>query len=167
MKQLVRTLNSRQTGMEKILLFEVKASLADGVNKLKKNEQVLQLRKDSMLPRITSKMAALKTEICPIFASLGQECEQDGKEQTDHIREQWGKRISSIPVAKLSNSLGRVQCVHKTIAYRTTFKSVGLLASMDDVLGAVEEQAASCLTAFANQHVFTEIVTNIGVKTRT
>lgn len=70
-------------------------------------------------------------------------------------------------MAKLSNSLGRVQCVHKTIAYRTTFKSVGLLASMDDVLGAVEEQAASCLTAFANQHVFTEIVTNIGVKTRT
>lgn len=57
--------------------------------------------------------------------------------------------------------------VSKTIAYRTTFKHVGLLASMDDVLGAVEEKAASCLTAFAKQHVFTEIVTNIGEETST
>ena len=68
-------------------------------------------------------------------------------------------------MANLSNSLGRVQSVPKTIAYRTTFNNVGLLASMDDVLGAVEEEAASRLAAFARQHVFTEIVTNTGTQT--
>lgn len=68
-------------------------------------------------------------------------------------------------MANLSNSLGKVHSVPKTIAYRTTFKHVGLLATLDDVLGAVEEEAASRLTAFAKQHVFTEIVTNTGTET--
>lgn len=54
-----------------------KAALAEQASKLKKNERLLQLRKDSMLPRITSKMAALKTEICQAFAQLGQACKQD------------------------------------------------------------------------------------------
>lgn len=36
---------------------------------------------------------------------------------------------------------------------------------MDDVLGAVEEKAASSLTTFARQHVLAEIVTNIGAGT--
>lgn len=66
-------------------------------------------------------------------------------------------------MANLSNSLGRVQSVPKTAAYRTTFGNTGLQASMGDVLRAVEDQAARCLTAFAKQHVFTEIVTDIGM----
>lgn len=63
-------------------------------------------------------------------------------------------------------SLGRVQSVPKTAAYRTTFGNTGLQSSMGDVLRAVEDKAASCLTAFAKQHVFTEIVTDIGMGIR-
>ena len=69
-------------------------------------------------------------------------------------------------MANLSNSLARVQSVPKTAAYRTTFGNTGLQASMGDVLKAVEDKAASCLTAFAKQHVFTEIVTDIGMGTK-
>ena len=87
-------------------------------------------------------------------------------EQTNHIGEQWDKRLSGTTMANLSNSLGRVQSVPKTAAYRTTFGNTGLQASMGDVLKAVEGKVASCLTAFAKQHVFTEIVTNIGMGTR-
>lgn len=84
-------------------------------------------------------------------------------EQSDHIGEQWDKRLSGTTMANLSSSLGRVQCVPKTAAYRTTFGNTGLQASMGDVLRAVEDKAASCLTAFAKQHVFAEIATDIGM----
>ena len=84
-------------------------------------------------------------------------------EQTGHIKEQWDKRISSTTKARLSNSLGRVYSVPKTAAYRHTFSHAGTLASMDDVLKAVEEEVAASLTSFATQHVFREIVKSIGV----
>ena len=65
-------------------------------------------------------------------------------------------------MARLSNSLIKLQTVSKTAAYRTTFDHTGLLARRDDARAAVEEEAADCLTAFAELHVVTEIVTNIG-----
>lgn len=54
-----------------------RAALAEQSARLKKNDGLLQLRKEMMLPRITGKMAHLKTEICQIFARLGQACKQD------------------------------------------------------------------------------------------
>lgn len=54
-----------------------RAALAEQSARLKKNDGLLQLRKEIMLPRITGKMAHLKTEICHIFARLGQACKQD------------------------------------------------------------------------------------------
>lgn len=86
-------------------------------------------------------------------------------EQSEHIREQWDKRLSSTTRANLSNSLVRVHSVPKTAAYRHTFGHTGTLASMDDVLQAVEEEVAASLTSFATQHVFGEIVNSIGVAT--
>ena len=86
-------------------------------------------------------------------------------EQTGHIHEQWDKRLSSTTDANLSNSLARVQSVPKTAAYRHTFAHTGTLASMDDVLQAVEEDMAASLTSFATQHVFEEIVNSIGAAT--
>ena len=83
-------------------------------------------------------------------------------EQTEHIKGQWDKRLSSTTKANLSNSLARVQSVAKTAAYRHTFGHTGTLASMDDTLHAVEEDVAASLTKFATQHVFGEIVTSIG-----
>ena len=63
---------------------------------------------------------------------------------------------------RLSNLLIKVQTVSKTAAYRTTFDHTGLLARRDDARAAVEDKAASCLTAFAKERVLKEIVTNIG-----
>ena len=100
------------------------------------------------------------------YAALPYDCLKKwlvSAEQTDHIREQWDKRLSSTTKANLSNSLVRVHSVPKTAAYRHTFGHTGTLASMDGMLQAVEEEVAASLTSFATQHVFGEIVKSIGV----
>ena len=83
-------------------------------------------------------------------------------DQTGHIKIQWGARIADTTIRNLSKSLGKVTQVPKTAAYRTTFAHAGILAGMDDVLQAVEEEVATCLTAFAKEHVFADIVTSVG-----
>ena len=64
-----------------------RAALAQQSARLKKNDRLLQLHKDNMLPRVTGRMADLKTEICQIFTRLGQACKQDciGKFSTNRI----------------------------------------------------------------------------------
>ena len=71
------SMSSAQTYREHSLSPGDRAALAKQSARLKKNDQLLQLRKDTMLPRIIGKMAGLKTEICQTFARLGQACKQD------------------------------------------------------------------------------------------
>ena len=66
-----------QNCRELSLSAELRSTVTKQALKLKKNEELLQLRKGAMLPRLNGRMAVLKKDVCKAFANLSQACKQD------------------------------------------------------------------------------------------